>query len=170
MRQAESPPHPDILMISSVMTDQQHGFDHHSLCDTWFVPDPAALILGDGDVCPHIPLTAATRAFQIVQAAADTQDHTSFHQKHDPYPSPRWAVDNSNTRASLDMVRVNKSDSTQVNIDNRNSNPMVTHNLFPMGDLANPPKTIPLRFTSDPLFGISPTRPRHKPWLRKYIA
>ena len=157
-------------MISSVMTDQKHGIDHHSLHNTWLVLDPVALIPSEGDVCPHIPLTAVERAYQIVQETADTRDHASSSRKHDPYPLPRWAVDNSNTRASLDMVRVNKPDSTQVNIDNRNSNPMGIHNLFPVGNLANLPETISPRVTSDPLFDISSTWLRNEPGLERYSA
>ena len=170
MRQAESPPHLDILMISSIMTDQQQGIDHHSLRDTWLVPDPAALIPGNGNVCPPIPLTAVERAYQIVQEATDTQDHTPPVAEYDPYTSPRWAVDNSNTRASLDMVRVNNLDSIQVTIDKRNSTPRVTHNLLPMGNLAHPLETITPRVTVDPYFGISSTWLRDKPGLESYGA
>ena len=74
-------------MISSVMTVQQRGFDHHSLRNTWLVPDPTALIPGKGDVCPPIPLTAVERAYHIVQEAANTQEHTPSVEEYDPYTS-----------------------------------------------------------------------------------
>ena len=72
MMQEDSSPHSNILMILSVVVEQDHGIDTHKPRDTWLVPNPPALIRSYRDVCPCIPLTVAERAYQIIQEVADT--------------------------------------------------------------------------------------------------